>query len=233
LTAFRRLAASFFILLTLALAGCGDTYEWNKKITVEVETPNGVKSGSSVQHIRWVSGTGYPGMDGPSADSKVTGEAVVVDLGGGKYLFALLSGTHGLKGASANIASFAFWGEDNAVGTAEGLRFLKSLPAGTKAELEPGNYPLLVTFADVNDPSTVQKADPESLAQIIAPGMALRSITLEMNIEEARVSRVHSVLEWLSENEEAALLKKLKPDDFSFAARRRHGEFIARQIKRQ
>ena len=97
MSAVRILTLVLTILAALALTGCGDTYEWNQKITVEVETPDGVKSGSSVQHIRWVAGAGYPGMDGPSADSKVTGEAVVVDLGGGKYLFALLSGSHGLK----------------------------------------------------------------------------------------------------------------------------------------
>jgi hypothetical protein len=228
LTAFRRLAASFFILVTLALTGCGDSYEWNQKVTVEVVTPEGVKSGYSVQHINWQSGTAYPGMDGPSASSKVTGEAVVVDLGGGKYLFALLGGTHGLKGAAANIASFAFWGPDKAAGTAEGLRFLTKLPVGTSAVLEPENYPLLVTFSDVNDPSTVQKVDPVDIAIRFGPGFALRGIKLEINAERTITAKLDGQLNWLSKNEESALLPNLRPDDFSFAAKRRHGNFIAR-----
>jgi hypothetical protein len=150
-----------------ALAGGGlwfltpNKYEWNQRITVEVETPDGMKSGSSVQHIVWEGGgAAYPGQDGPSSSSKVTGEAVVVDLGGGKYLFALLSGTKGLKGAADTIASFAFWGADKAAGTAEGLQYLASLPAGTKVALEPDNFPLLVSFVDLGDPKTVVVVDP-------------------------------------------------------------------------
>jgi hypothetical protein len=199
LAAFWRLAAFFSILATLALTGCGDTYEWNQKITVEVETPDGVKSGSSVQHIRWVSGAAYPGMDGPSANSKVTGEAVVVDLGHGKYLFALLGGTHGLMGAAADIASFAFWGPDKAAGTAEGLRFLTKLPVGTSAVLEPENYPLLVTFSNVNDPSTVRKVDPADLAASFGAGVALNSIMIEIAADVANEGKLNNISGWFRE----------------------------------
>jgi hypothetical protein len=227
LSKFRILAVFWAFLAPLALAGCGETFEWNQKVTVEVETPDGVKSGSSVQRIHWQSGAAYPGMDGPSADSKVTGEAVVVDLGGGKYLFALLSGSHGLKGGAANIASFAFWGVDKAVGTAEGLRFLKGLPVGTNTELKTENYPLLVTFSNINDPSTVQKVDPEILAESLGPHVLLRNIRLEMTTEEMGPGKLDRLLKWI-EYPEAALLLNLRPTDFSFAARRRHGEFVSR-----
>jgi hypothetical protein len=111
LSVLRTLAVFCSLLASLALTGCGEKFEWNQKITVEVETPDGLRSGSSVQHVVWNAGSAYPGMDGPSAASTVTGEAVVVDLGGGKYLFALLNGSHGFKGEAANIASFAFWGK--------------------------------------------------------------------------------------------------------------------------
>jgi hypothetical protein len=204
-------------------------YEWNQRITVEVETPDGMKSDSTVQHILWEGGgPAYPGQDGPSSSSKVTGEAVVVDLGGGKYLFALLSGTHGLKGTADTIASFAFWGADKAAGTAEGLKYLASLKAGTQTELEPSNYPLLVTFADVHDPSTVQKVDPGDLAGSFGFGFALKGMKIEISAENARSPRLVTLLKWVGENTEAALLTNLRPTDFSFAAKRRHGEFLRR-----
>jgi hypothetical protein len=226
LTAFRRLAATFFILVTLALTGCGDSYEWHQKVTVEVETPDGMKSGSSIQHIRWVSGTAYPGMDGPSADSKVTGEAAVVDLGGGKYLFALLSGSHGLKGAAANIASFAFWGPDKAVGTAEGLRFLTKLPVGTKAKLKPSNYPLLVTFGDINDPSTVQKVLPNNLFESFGDGVSLTAITLEMSDEKQSSAGMRRMLHWLSDYPEPPLSRSADLFNPDFTSKVHHGDFV-------
>jgi hypothetical protein len=40
----------------LAAAGCAKSYSWNQKLTVEVNTPEGVKTGSSVVSISVSSG---------------------------------------------------------------------------------------------------------------------------------------------------------------------------------
>jgi hypothetical protein len=215
-----------------ALAGGGlwfltpNKYEWNQRITVEVETPDGMKSGSSVQHILWEGGgPAYPGQDGPSSSSKVTGEAVVVDLGGGKYLFALLSGTKGLKGAADTLASFALWGADKAAGTTEGLKFLSSLPAGTKAVLEPDNYPLLVTFSNTNDPSTVTRVDPSDMPEIFGDGVNLSAIVLVITADDVTKSDLRTMLPWLGDFPEPPLAKS--PDLFNptFTSRVHHGDF--------
>lgn len=77
-----------WVLTALLVAGCNPfpkTWEWNQKLTIEVITPDGVKSGSAVTHVRWQeenSVGNYP--------SSYYGEATVVDLGNGRYLFALL-----------------------------------------------------------------------------------------------------------------------------------------------
>jgi hypothetical protein len=144
-------------------------------------------------------GAAYPGQDGPSSSSKVTGEAVVVELGSGKFLFALLSGSHGLKGAAANIASFAYWGADKAAGTDAGLRFLTNLPIGTSAVLDSGNYPLLVTFSNVNDPSTVQTVDPANLDANFGKGWALNSISIEITADAISKGKLRGISSWLNE----------------------------------
>jgi len=65
-------------------------FSWNQKLTVEVETPEGVKSGSSVVGIT-ISYRPTFGLPEASNNSKGwRGEATIVELPEKKYLFALL-----------------------------------------------------------------------------------------------------------------------------------------------
>jgi hypothetical protein len=82
------------------------------------------------------------------------------------------------------------------VGTVEGLRFLKSLPTGTKAELELSNYPLLVAFADINDPISVKPVDPTNISTSFGSGFSLKGITLQLTDEKVTEGVVGSVLSW-------------------------------------
>jgi hypothetical protein len=70
-------------------------YSWNQKLTLVVDTPEGVKTGSSVVRIE----VGFDMQilpDAPGFSSNQRGEAVVVDLGGGRTLFALMKGNKSL-----------------------------------------------------------------------------------------------------------------------------------------
>src|SRR4051812_20640408 len=64
---------------------------WRYKMTVEVETPEGVRTGSAVREVRY-----QPGGGGWIAQSRpqwyLRGEAVAVDLPGGRTLYALMAG---------------------------------------------------------------------------------------------------------------------------------------------
>ena len=76
---------------TVTLAGCGllqpsETYRY--RVTVEVQTPQGLRSGSSVWDVKAREGRGIPDT---AIRSKVRGEAVLTELRGGP-LFALLRG---------------------------------------------------------------------------------------------------------------------------------------------
>ena len=83
------------ILIGVIVAGFGLSFwSWRQKLTLEVETPTGILSASSVI------GKFVTVMDGPfvifpeakGASSKITGEAVVLEVVAGKYLFGLLKG---------------------------------------------------------------------------------------------------------------------------------------------
>ena len=65
--------------------------QFRYKLTVEVMTPDGLKSGSSVIEVRYSSSHPLPNPGRYYNDALVAGEAVYVDLGQGKNLFVLLS----------------------------------------------------------------------------------------------------------------------------------------------
>ncbi len=64
--------------------------QFRYKLTVEVMTPEGLKSGSSVIEVRYSSGHPLPNPGRYYNDALVAGDAVYVDLGQGKNLFVLL-----------------------------------------------------------------------------------------------------------------------------------------------
>jgi hypothetical protein len=198
--AWRQLsAAAVLVSLLLSLAGCDmlgfRSWSWHQKLTVTVETPEGPRGGSAVS-AAWFQMTPKWAGVGDSAgasNSSLSGEAVVVDLGEGRYLFALLKGYNEFTG---RLAFFPLppkplsKEEDAAV-----YDQLEALRAST--ELSRELYPLLVTFADIDDPASVVRVDPDDLAAHFGPGYALSSITLAITDEPVTKGRVEAVLGWL------------------------------------
>lgn len=86
-------------MLAMGLSGCDllfdfPEWQWHQKLTVSVMTPEGLKSGSSVTSARIEFPAKWTGVGDAAGMQRggVSGEAVVVDLGQGRYLFALLQG---------------------------------------------------------------------------------------------------------------------------------------------
>jgi hypothetical protein len=203
------------------------SWSWHQKLTVTVETPQGLRSGSAVS-AAWFQMTPKWSGVGDSAgasNSSLSGEAVVVDLGQGRYLFALLKGYNEFTG---RLAFFPLpqkplnKEEDAAVyDQLEALRATTELPR----EL----YPLLVTFADINDAASVQRVDPDDLAASFGPGYALSSITLAITDEPVTMGRVEAVLGWLGEYPEPKLGPATgQTTNIPFNRRVAHGDFIRR-----
>lgn len=176
------------VAATVLLAACDlfpKTWQWNQKLTLEVATPQGIRSGSAVTHVSWqdVNAVGnYP--------SSYSGEATVVEVAPGRYLFALI----GEK--SKYIAQYTFHEQ---FGTSR-ADYQKLLPEIEKfrgtADVPRDRYPLLVTFADIADPKTVQKVDPDNLAASFGPGVSLKRITLEITDEKV-TQKIETLLPWL------------------------------------
>lgn len=174
------------------------TYSWNQKLTVEVMTPDGPVSGSAVTSVTWWA---QPPIGGaPGVSYRYTGEAAIVDLGGGRYLFAVHRGEGNLGGRPERIVAMAIFPTRNGQVNRRWLSEIEDRhgPASGTIVLKPDNYPLLVTFDDINDPASVKQVVPDNLAASFGPGYALQRISVEVTGERKTVGRVEAVLPWLA-----------------------------------
>jgi hypothetical protein len=189
--AVRRTVISILLCLSaLCLTGCGNSYEWNQKLTVTVETPSGEISGAAVVGVSVsFQAKVLPDAHGLSEDWR--GEATMVDLGNGRYLFALLGRPPGLAQAVFKELLVQKGGEAK--------RFYAALSdlIRAPAPVPSSAFPMLVTFADINDPKTVTKLDPANLAAAFGPGYALKGVTLEITDEAVTKGAVEKVLGWM------------------------------------
>ena len=172
------------------LRGCGflgySSYRF--KMTVEVETPNGLKTGSSVYDVRAFR-TSDLLTGGGSSDSELRGEALAVELPDGKTLFALLKtvntpGHDDLAYMSMRSLDPAF--NYNRAESAKRIRSGDGIQS--PAEVAPADYPMLVTFAGNNDPTSVARVDPRNLASSLGAGVRLKSIMVEVTDDDVTIS---------------------------------------------
>ena len=190
----RILVVALLILSSLGITGCG-SYDWHQKLTVEVETPDGVKSGSAVTSVSWWKNEFF--KDGAAYQTKYQGEAVVVDLGSGRYLFALLRPPRDDEEYIANLATRALY--DTKERTWGDEAFKRVMVTKDLIKVPEIVYPLLVTFADISDPKSVQKVDAANLAASFGAGYKIKSITLEITSEEVTAGKVEELLGWLKQ----------------------------------
>ena len=195
---------------TAMLTGCGmiggESYRF--RMTVEVETPEGLRTGSSVYEVTAQNHVELlPDMRGRSRD--VRGEAVAVDLPGGRTLFALLktmgqSGDDNLAYLSMATLDPAYkndWVESAArISSGDSIRSPAEVsPSRTYSDFSKGqNYPMLVTFTDIADPSSVKLVDPADLAASFGPGVKLKRITVEIT-DDPVTSGIEKRLGWLGD----------------------------------
>ena len=193
--------------VSIGLSGCSDTYEWNEKVTLEVETQDGLKTASSVQAIKLIhTWAGLPEMKGASASLK--GEAVVMEVLPGRFLFALLSSE---RDPSRRLNLFYNRELDDLYRRELGLKAgeyknrtvpekvaLTLRTKGRAMAMPTYYYPLLVTFKDINDPASVQKISPGNLSAVFGSGVKLKRITYEIVDAPVTSGKVKDVLSWVN-----------------------------------
>lgn len=201
----REIIGALAVSASLTVTGCNSLYSeiYRYRMTVEVETPEGLKSASSVIEARaWDSN----GILGHSVGSKVLGQAVAVDMPNGTTLFALLKGVDGKTAAFAS-AAYNTQLPENVTRNPDWRAYQKALSQQKNIAILPiEHYPVLVRFADLNDPRTAEAVDPRNL--VINFGQSVRIRRIFVNITTEPVTKgIDKRLPWLA-NLSGSLMKR-------------------------
>jgi len=187
------------------------------RLTVEVETPEGLRTGSAVREVRWRSGRQIT-SEADSSSMTHRGEAAMVELPNGQVLFALMSP----NGQETPRLAFG-----SARQTAASDRSLKILKPPLRPDLQFGEsgYPRLVRFGDMRDPTTVVSVDPENLPLSFGPGYRLVRITAEI-VDDDVTTKIKNRLPWLDIHPEQALKRIHSGNDWSLPASLKNKDFL-------
>lgn len=208
---FGGMLAASATVVTVLLSGCnpgdiGNSHVYFEpiryRLTAEVQTPQGVKTGSSVIQTIWDRGL---------SGATVTGEAVAVDLPGGQTLFVLLRTKSNADWAGevpgVRPPQDAVPPTTIAAREAEAGRQVAWLRAdravhylwGGDAPKERAQYlPYMVRFGNIADPKSVEQVDAGDLAKTFGPRYRLRSLTVQMTDDPVTMGIIRRLL-WLSD----------------------------------
>ncbi|WP_146227183.1 hypothetical protein [Rhodopseudomonas faecalis] len=178
--------------LALPVAGCSFLFpkRYRFRMTVEVETPDGLKTGSSVMEI-----SAYKALkilpEEHAGGGDFLGEAVTVDLPDGP-IFVLREICGGCQPLSAMV-TLAFLPETRRGHVDSHVAAVGKLGgwfADYKAELPRKDWPRMVRFRDLSDPTSVELVRPETIG--------VKRIRLETTSDELTTG-IDKRLPWLND----------------------------------
>ena len=164
-------------LALLAVLFIGDQIRINRpghkyRLTIEVETPQGLRSAAGVMSVHPDRGYNRGGH------TRTKGDAVLVDLGGGKNLVALLAHLDDGKIDLDGMNYLALRATNAAGGRRVSFSEMNRLTG-----LEPVTgalIPVLVTFADIGDPATARSVPPDGMEAVLGQGFRLHGVSVEV-----------------------------------------------------
>ena len=167
-------------------------YIWHQKMTIEVEVNGQLYTGASVVKVTVQESEPLRKQLGYPLHFGAKGEAAYVELPDRRYLFALLGGGPPDSGPETNALNI--FKEQLPKDNPERLVVLSK--SHLKTEIPHSHLPLLVTFMDLTDPTTVKVVDPDNLAATFGEGVSLKRLTLEITDEPVTEGKIEQVLGW-------------------------------------
>jgi hypothetical protein len=171
------------------------TYTYRYRMTVEVEVNGKVRSGSSVIEVRLIKQPEWPGSGSP-VHAGIMGEAVVVGLGEGRSLIALLA-----TGPNASDIDYPAHVVPVHFKLSYDDQDLVKYPRLTGSwQLDPAmqralGLPTLVTFTDSNDPDSAHIVQPDEFERFFGPGVNFRRVWVEMT-KDTMTEGIEKKLPW-------------------------------------
>ena len=162
-------------LALLAVLFVGDQIRINRpahkyRLTVEVDTPDGVKSASGVMSVHPDRGYSRGGH------TRTRGEAIFVDLGGGKNLLALLA--HLDKSIDFDDVNYLALRAYKAAGRNVSFNEMSKLTGAVP--VAGALIPVLLTFSDPRDPSTARVVPPDDPEVALGKGFHFHAVSIEV-----------------------------------------------------
>jgi hypothetical protein len=193
----------------IAWASAPPFYEsFRFRMTVEVEVDGQIKSGSSVIDVAITRG-GYTSNGKYGDNHTITGEAVYVDLGNGRNVFAVLwfpysdGGSHSVEWAVARaLYKSGIPGLTKTSGRdVNGSDVRAIVGKRGSASLSFETMPQLLSFDNMAAANTLRILNPsdDSFARVFGPGVSFRSVQIEL-VEPGRWPNQYKTGEPLTRN---------------------------------
>jgi len=228
MTRFGFMGILSIIMISLLLSSCAEWFPhtYRFRMTVEVDTPEGVKTGSSVYEV---GATNYTQIlaDQNARGSWVKGEAVTVELTNGQTLFVLLK-TPARRGDLFGLSMetlYPKYGVEtydfvDVAGKIEDrdddvLEYAVVSPkrlSGTDGVVQDNygkDYPMMVVFGDISNPTTVKEIDPQNLPG----GGRVKRIIIELT-DDPITTEIEKKLGWL-DSHTGPLIKGTKDSNWN------------------
>lgn len=146
------------------------------RLTVEVETPAGIRSASAILSVR--PNRSYGGTGSGSSVPQTKGDALLAELGDGKNLVLLLA--FGEDGSNFDDPSFLptrlFGASDRRVG----FRDVKTFAGAPAMPVPEQLWPVLISFADLSDPKSARRVKATDLEALLGKGYRLQGLSLDI-----------------------------------------------------
>lgn len=199
----KKLLCAGLLLILLALGSCRAILpeRTRYRMTLEVETPAGLRTGQTVrEQINYGS---FPLLPGGATDHvEKAGDALAVDLPRG-VLFVTLDNSYLDEALRFGTVTPHFRGAGDESADVDGLvrRFRRT---GATASITPEQlrgagfrFLVLMRFRDLADPATGERLDPADLSAAFGPGVRIRKITL-VPTKDPVSTDIEQRLPWLS-----------------------------------
>jgi hypothetical protein len=162
-------------IVLLAALVIGDQIRINRpahkfRLSVEVDTPGGIKSASGVMAVQPDRGYSRGGS------TRTKGDAVLVELGSGKNLIALLA--HLDTSVELDGMNYVALRAYNAAGREASFKDMSRMTGAVP--VTGALIPILATFSDISDPATMRAVKPDDLPAAFGEGFGLRAISVEV-----------------------------------------------------
>ena len=138
------------------------------RLTVAVETPEGDKSASGILSVR--PNRSYGGTGTGSSLPQTKGDALMIDLGGGKNLVVLLA--YGEDGSNFDDPSFLPTRLLGAKDRRVSFRDVKNFAGAPALPVPEQQRPVFVAFADAADPKSARRVNPNELEAVVRQGFS-------------------------------------------------------------